>query len=274
MVHKVYLYKKQENLGNRNKMRRATGETRSDTADYRIPGISISTMKLQDARRQNNVTKLIVDMTQTEIFELYENSAKLECPDYNAISEIGIIYCSCGRNLKYKRSPTTFQKTNCYFTSIPSFVIKKNSRRGPKHGVSERQVMFYRAKQMLKKARQAKHGNHPTKLSRWYAQEKYRDSLAKHNIGEKVVLFFGRIALERHDYTATRAERLQNAKHWILRLNADGPQNGPVLEHTFASEAHRTRMLSHVPHMPRPMPREQDLLHGAGDALWRDTCCG
>ena len=35
------------------------GETRSNTSDYRVPGISISTMKLQDARRQNNVTKLI-----------------------------------------------------------------------------------------------------------------------------------------------------------------------------------------------------------------------
>ena len=35
-------------------------------------------------------------------------------------------------------------------------------------------------------------------------------------------MFFDRIAFERHDYTA--AERLQNAKHWILRLNADGPQ--------------------------------------------------
>ena len=33
-----------------------------------------------------------------------------------------------------------------------------------------------------------------------------------------------RIALERHAFSATRAERLQNAKHWILRLNADGPQ--------------------------------------------------
>ena len=33
-----------------------------------------------------------------------------------------------------------------------------------------------------------------------------------------------RIALERHDYTATRAERLQNAKHWVLRLNAGGPR--------------------------------------------------
>ena len=31
------------------------GETRSNTADYRITGFSISTVKLQDARRQNNV---------------------------------------------------------------------------------------------------------------------------------------------------------------------------------------------------------------------------
>ena len=59
------------------------GEFRSNTADYRVPGMSISTVKLQDARRQNNVTKLIdmfethrqkeqflVDMNQTEIFEL------------------------------------------------------------------------------------------------------------------------------------------------------------------------------------------------------------
>ena len=77
---------------------------------------------------------------------------------------------------------------------------------------------------MLKKARQAKLGNHPTILSRWYEQEGYRKSLAEHNIVEKEVMFFDRIALERHDYTATKAERLQNAKHWILRLNADGPQ--------------------------------------------------
>ena len=34
------------------------GETRSNTADYRVPGVSTSTVKLQDAQRQN-VTKLI-----------------------------------------------------------------------------------------------------------------------------------------------------------------------------------------------------------------------
>ena len=109
------------------------GETRSNTADYRIPGISISTVKLQDARRQNKVTKLIemfekhehkeqclkdmsqkqeinkfseesqqllADMNQTEIFELCENSAKHQCLDCNTFSEIGILHCSCGRNLK------------------------------------------------------------------------------------------------------------------------------------------------------------------------------
>ena len=85
--------------------------------------------------------QLLVDMNSTEIFELCENSAKHQCPDCNAFSEIGIIYCSCGKILKYSRSPTTLQKTRCDFTSIPGFVIKENSSRGPKHGASERQVM-------------------------------------------------------------------------------------------------------------------------------------
>ena len=77
---------------------------------------------------------------------------------------------------------------------------------------------------MLKKARQSKHGSHPTILSKWYDQEEYRNLLADHNIGEKEVMFFDRIAFEKHDFSTSRAERLQIAKHWILRLNADGPQ--------------------------------------------------
>ena len=37
-------------------------------------------------------------------------------------------------------------------------------------------------------------------------------------------MLFDRIALERRDCTATRPEVLQNAKQWVLRLNADGHQ--------------------------------------------------
>ena len=105
------------------------GETRSNTADYRTPGISISTVKLQDARRQSSVTKLIEmfekhqhkeqflqdmsqkqeinrfseesqkileDMNHTEIFELCENSAKLQCLDCNSFTEIWIIIAVAG----------------------------------------------------------------------------------------------------------------------------------------------------------------------------------
>ena len=57
-----------------------------------------------------------------------------------------------------------------------------------------------------------------------HEQGGYRKSLAEHNIGEKEVMLFDRIGHERHDYTATRGERLQNAEHWVLCLNADGPQ--------------------------------------------------
>ena len=90
------------------------GETRSNTSDFRIHGISISTVTLQDARRQHKVTKLIEmfeqhqhkeqfledmsqkqeinrfseesqklldNMNQTEIFELCENSAEHQCLD-------------------------------------------------------------------------------------------------------------------------------------------------------------------------------------------------
>ena len=67
--------------------------------------------------------------------------------------------------------------------------------------------MFHRAKQRLKKAREAKHGKPSDEnFSRWYEQEGYRKSLAEHNIGEKEVMLFDCIALERHDNAATRAE--------------------------------------------------------------------
>ena len=60
---------------------------------------------------------------------------------------------------------------------------------------------------MLKKARQGKHGGHPTSLERWYADQNLRASVEEHDIGEKETKLYDRIALERHDFSATRAER-------------------------------------------------------------------
>ena len=81
--------------------------------------------------------KLLQDMGQTEIFELCENSTKLQCSDWNSFTEIGIIYCGCGRNLKYKRSTTTKQKEDYDYTTIPGYINKKNSCRGRKYVPSD-----------------------------------------------------------------------------------------------------------------------------------------
>ena len=221
VVHKIYLYKKQDHLANRHKMRRATSKPEATQQ-------TISTEKLQDARWPNDVTKLIemferhqhkeqffedmsrkqeinkfseesqqllVDMNHTEIFELCNVLIAMLSPKTGS-------FMAVSREIwKYSLSPTTLQKTNCDFTSIPGFVVKKNSSRGPKHGVSERQLMFYKAKEMLKKTRQSKQGRHPTILSRWYEQEGYRKLSAEQNTGEKEVMLFDRIALERRLYS-------------------------------------------------------------------------
>ena len=84
--------------------------------------------------------------------------------------------------------------------------------------------MYYKAKEMLTKARQKKHGSYPTILARWYNSEKYRNSLSSIGWTEKDIMLFDRIALENQSYVETKAERIQNSKHWILTLNKEGAE--------------------------------------------------
>ena len=147
------------------------GETRNRTVDHRKAGVPLSvepqktirenkvkrliekfekhknkSSLIQDLRQTDKINKfsqesqdVIDDMNNIEIFELCENSSKQQCPDCNAYWDTGIIYCSCGRNMKSRRSSTELDQNNRDVTSIPGYVIKKNRSRGVKHGPSERQ---------------------------------------------------------------------------------------------------------------------------------------
>ena len=203
------------------------GETCSNVVDYRISWVPLSAVEQQkyntweqgqevdrevsepptqgilfkDLSQTQKINKFskesqdfLADMTNTEVFELCENSSKQQCPECNTYWEIGIIYCSCGRNKKSSQRPTEFEQNNYDVTSIPGYVTKKNSSRDAKHGPSERQRLYYQAKQMLKKTRQKKHGNHPTILSRWYTSESYRTSLSDIGWKEKDIMLYDRIA--------------------------------------------------------------------------------
>ena len=210
--------------------------------DHRISGVPLSAVEPQNTIRENKVKRLIekfenhkheesfiqvlsqtkkinkfseesqdliADLNNTEIFEFCENSSKQQCPDCNAYWERGIIYCSCGRSMQSTRSPPEFEQNNHDVTSIPGHVIKKNSSRGVKHGPSERQKMYYQARQMLERARQRKHGGHPTIISRWYGDEEYRKSLSATGWQEHHITLCDRISLEKHIYIATRVEEFK-----------------------------------------------------------------
>ena len=45
-----------------------------------------------------------------------------------------------------------------------------------------------------------------------------------HDIGEQEVIIYDRFALERHDKTATKAERMRYSQNWVLTLSAEGKQ--------------------------------------------------
>ena len=72
--------------------------------------------------------------------------------------------------------------------------------------------------------RKAKKRSFPKILARWQEQESYRSSWKDHEIGEQEVIIYDRLALERHDYTATKAERMRYSQNWVLTLNAEGKQ--------------------------------------------------
>ena len=137
-------------------------ETWNNAVDHRIPGIPLSTVEqqnkvkkliekfenhqhkesfLQDLSQTQKINKfskesqdLIADVNKTEIFELCENSSKQQCPECNTNWEIGIIFCSCGRNMKSSRSPTEFEQNNCDVTlrrtavAVPNPDLLKDKR--------------------------------------------------------------------------------------------------------------------------------------------------
>ena len=148
--------------------------------------------------------------------------------------------------------------------SIPGYFIKKNNKRGARHGPSERQRMYYKAQEMLHKAGQKKHGGHSSFLARWHNEYSYRDSLTRIGWTEQDIMLFDRITWENHSYVATRAERIRNSEHWILKLNQDGAQQPLNQRPDFAQTKRECKRLhdeymARTPQEYRTSPRSQQV---------------
>ena len=129
-----------------------------------------------------------------------------------------IICCSCGRNMKSSQSPTEFDQNNRDVTSILGYVIKKNSSRGAKHGPSERQRMYNQAKQMLKKARQQKPSFTMVR------QSNVQRLVVCHRVERNTQCFLTESPWRSTSTSSQELKEFNNSKHWILTINAEGPQ--------------------------------------------------
>ena len=253
------------------------GETCNNSVDNRIAGVPLSAVEQQNTTRPRSWSRsLRTTSTRNPSFRTWARRRRTERTFLQTAMSwlqclLGnrIVYCSCWRNMKSSQRPTECEQNNYDVTSIPGYVIKKNSSRAAKHGPSGRQRVHYQAKQMLKKARQQKHGRHPTILSRWYASESYRNSLYVIGWREKRIMLFDRIVLEKHIYVATKAERIQNSKHWFLTINAEGPQQPLNQRPDFAQAKIECKRL-HDEHLARTqqahrtIPRSQQVRQREG----------
>ena len=65
-------------------------------------------------------------------------------------------------------------------------------------------------------------------------------------------MLYDRIAVEKHIYTATRAERIQDSKHWILTINAEGRTQQSLNQGPDFAQARRERKRLHRQHGIKP----------------------
>ena len=72
--------------------------------------------------------------------------------------------------------------------------------------------MYYKAKEMLQKARQPKHGGYKTILERWHKDDKYRKSLSEIGWTEKQIIQYDELALEDYFFLQQERKELETRK--------------------------------------------------------------
>ena len=102
--------------------------------------------------------------------------------------------------------------------SIPGNAIKKNQSRGPRHGQSMRQIMYHKARDILRRAKLPKNGSYETILERWQTDTDYQKSLSDEGWTEENIRQCGALALEDHSYEAAPAQRGRWQRNWKLFL--------------------------------------------------------
>ena len=179
-----------------------------------VPGIYLSTVQQQDEQKQHTVAKLILkfeshqhkglfvkDMSDTQKINRFSGASQKIAARYGPDRDLRTLWEF------YETSMVRMQLFHGTRINLLQLWTKVESRGVPqhfkkvttvsirKHRQSERHIMFFKATNMLRKAKNKKKGNHPTILSRWKADEEYRKSLGFFGTGQKEIMLYDQVAL-------------------------------------------------------------------------------
>ena len=198
---------------------------------------------LQRDLQQNNAyhpfseksKKMIQDMGNVELFELFETDRKTQCRECLSYWSEGIIYCTCGHLLKESEANRGAIQCTLDLLSIPNYVIKKGRLHGHRYEKTPQQKE-YRQAQNLKKRCIKWHleGIH----DRFVNDPEFRESQLEHDRDEEVCINDD-LAEKNFSQFMTQAEYFRYKQNWWISLNKSG-NTGPLRNRSDFNEASST----------------------------------
>ena len=170
-----------------------------------------------------------------------------ECPDCAFYWEVGVENCTCGKCIQPAEQNRQMNKDRFDGLSIPGYLMKKDQSRGARHGQSMRQIMYYQARDMVRKAKTKNNGQCKTIHERWYKDERYRTNLSELGWTEEQIRQYDALAVEDYTYVST-PERGRYWKSWTISVNKEGIQS-PIRQRPDVREAKHTYLQLYKEHV-------------------------
>ena len=216
--------------------------------DFRIPGLPHSVVKQAESSRvrelvkkiekhlhrqdlqadlqQNNAynpfseksKKMIKDMGNVELFELFETEPKTQCKECLLYWSLGIIYCTCGHLLKESEANRGAIQCTLDLLSIPNYVTKKGRHHGHRYGKTTEQIDYHVAHNLRKRCiKRHFQGIH----QRFVNDPEFRASQLEHDRDEDVCIKMDELAPKHFRHHMTQAEYFRYRRNWWISLNND-----------------------------------------------------
>ena len=246
--------------------------------DFRIPGLPHSVVKqaenyrvrelvkkienhphqqsLQRDLQQNKAynpfsatsKKMIQDMVNVELFELYETDPETQCKECLSYWSEGIVYCTCGHLMKKSAANRGVIQQTLDLLSIPNY-----GPHGRRYGKTPQQKEYHQAhylkKRCIKKGYQGIH-------DRFLIDSEFRASQLEHDRDEEVCIKLDELADKNFSHYMTQAEYFRYKQNWWISLNKSG-NTGPLRNRSDFNEVlstlHRLHQESGERQL-RPMP--------------------